>query len=102
MHIRTFAFLFMNICICLYMLLILNCYNYLSTDDGIDYNGLVKQVLSFSPGISKLCVNITILDDDVYEEQNDLFGVVLPISDPVVTYIIENATVTIINSDREE
>ena len=73
----------------------------LSTDDGIDYNGLVKQVLSFSAGISKLCVNITILDDDVYEEQNDLFGVVLSISDPVVTYIIENATVTIINSDRE-
>ena len=75
---------------------------YLSTNDGIDYDALVKQVLSFSPGISRLCVNITILDDDVYEEQNDyLFGVVLSISDPVVTYIIENATVTIINSDRE-
>ena len=77
------------------------CLLSLSTEDGIDYNGLVKKVLSFSPGIARLCVNVTILDDDVYEEQNDVFGVVLSMSDPVVTYIIENATVSIINSDRE-
>ena len=69
--------------------------------DGVDYNGLGRQVLSFSSGVTRLCVNITILDDDMYEEQADVFGVVLSTTDPVVAYGIKNATISIINSNRE-
>ena len=78
-----------------------NAHCCLSAVDGVDYNGLMRQVLSFSPGVTRLCVNITILDDNVYEEQTNMFGVLLLPTDPVVTYRIKNANVSIINSNRE-
>ena len=68
--------------------------------DDLDYTG-VEQTLLFSPTVRRLCFNITILDDDVYEEQNDVFRVVLSSTYPVVSYGVQNATVFIISSDSE-
>ena len=69
-------------------------------DDELDYTG-VEQTLSFGPTVRRLCFNITILDDDVYEEQSDVFRVSLSSTYPVVSYGVQNATVYIVSSDRE-
>ena len=61
----------------------------------------MEQTLSFNPGIARLCLNITILDDNVYEGQNEEFGVMLHTSDPVVSYIVRTISFFILDTDGE-
>ena len=47
----------------------------------------------------ELCINITIEDDLIIEEQQEQFGVVLLTSDSAVLFSRETASVTIMDND---
>ncbi len=65
----------------------------LSLTDGEDYTA-DPRTLTFSPGMSRVCFNVTILDDDRYELNEDLF-VNITTSDPQTDINPMSAIVTI-------
>ncbi len=62
-------------CICLFLLSL--------ASGAIDYDAL-DSVLTFGPGIRRICRNISIINDPFYEDDED-FIVFLNTSDPSVT-----------------
>ncbi len=75
---------------------LLNTVDYIITmtlTDGEDYTA-DPRTLTFSPGMSRVCFNTTILDDDRYELNEDFF-VNITTSDPQTDINPMSAIVTI-------
>ncbi len=63
-----------------------------------DYEA-VNETVSFSPGVFQVCVNLTILDDEIVEN-NETFILNLTLSDPAVLIGNNGSTeVTILEDD---
>ena len=73
---------------------------FLYTDNEIDYIG-VETTFLLTPNNTNQCLNITVIDDDAYEKQNEIFRVVLSSDDPIVRYRVKSATISIVSSDRK-
>ena len=56
---------------------------FLSTTAPVDFGGAAVD-FTFGPGVSRLCVEVTIEDDDILEDEEDFFGT-LTTTDPGVT-----------------
>ncbi len=65
-----------------------------SATPNLDFSPL-DTTLSFTPLVSEACVNISIANDDVVEEDMEVFIVRLESSDPAVNITMETVTVTI-------
>ena len=90
--------------VCYYLLKVIGKENklvyFLYADNEIDYIG-VDTTLFFTRNNTNQCLNITVIDDDAYEEQNEIFRVVLSSDDSIVRYRIKSATIFIVSSDRK-
>lgn len=67
-----------------------------------DYVSISSMYLNFSSGVQRQYVNVTILDDDMFEGE-ETFNVILslvPTSDATTVIVIPNATVVIINRKK--
>ena len=62
--------------------------------------GVLPTQLTFQPGEIELCIQITIIDDVILED-NETFSVGLSTTDQAVLLNPSSATVTILNSDSE-
>ena len=66
----------------------------------MDYNSLSMEEVVFQPGTSVVCLNISILPDNILES-NETFVVVLESGDPDVNLGLNTTTITIVNDDSE-
>ena len=64
-----------------------------------DYDS-VDQLLMLSSSVSRACVNITITDDDRYEE-DETFDVIVTTDEPRVTIGPDTASIVIFDDDGE-
>lgn len=69
--------------------------------DPDDYLGL-NEMLIIEAGERRSCVNITILEDQVYELNSQMFSVCISSSDPVVMTAFDKSFVTIVDSTGEQ
>lgn len=62
--------------------------------------GVLPTQLTFQPGEIELCIQITIIDDVILED-NEMLSVELSTTDQAVLINSSSATVTILNNDSE-
>ena len=69
-----------------------------------DYMALSSEPVMYgpgdTPGTAMSCVNVTIIDEDIVEN-DETFDIMLSSSDPRVTLGTNQATATITNDDRK-
>ena len=69
-----------------------------------DYVNISNVYLNFSSGVQRRDVNVTILDDDMFEADEELYVMmsVVNTSDANIFIDVPMATVVIINDDRKK
>lgn len=72
----------------------------ISTVEKFDYVG-IEEILVLDADKLKTCTNISIIEDGIYEAENETFEIIVSTNDPTVNFIDYNATVVIVNSDRK-
>ena len=68
--------------------------------DGADYLGVVEDLV-FGPGINRVDVNISIIDDNTYEPDTETFRVLLSLATTGAAVNIDPAMATISITDDD-
>ena len=68
--------------------------------DGEDYLGVVRELV-FGPGINRVDVNISIIDDNTYEPDSETFRALLRLVTPGAAVNIDPAVATISITDDD-